>query len=496
MIIPIPRRFPPRGLLIFVTVIFVAQQLAGTDLIFSLLTSIYLWLWATGVNIAGGIEYPSGAFILFNGFFTGVLGLTIKAALFQAGDRNLLSPRTTMVCYCMGMLGMVLAATLSRGLRPHQPLLRSFDNLEQMKQAYIACFIIGIILAFTSGNQATQGGSLITAVRQINRFPLMAILLGTVYEVRRSNGKRSLNWITLAGLIFYFAFGLLYFSKEGMLIGPAAWFLAAWLSGYSFSKTQLIGGALASFLVVYYLVPYSQYVRMFTTASKAENLVIALTYLEDLPETRRLYFASLEGRELSEDPHLFDQRITFIDRAVILPADDALIDFTEKGHIYGIEPTIQAYANIVPRFIWHNKVSLNTGNTFAHEIGEVAEDDSTTGIAFSPSADAFHEASWLGLLLLLPVSTFVAFIIMDSLAGSTRYSFWALLPILEISHGAAEAGLGYNAYLSSYWILAMLLLAFVTKVATPMIAKVIWRPNAPSSNAPASPQTLGSLAPR
>ena len=137
------------------------------------------------------------------------------------------------------------------------------------------------------------------------------------------------------------------------------------------------------------------------------------------------------------------------------PASDdasAVQLFTDKGHIFGLEPTIQTYANIIPHFIWHDKVAVNTGNTYAHELGghelgELADEDVTTGISFSPAADAYHQAKWFGLLVILPLDLFIAFIIVDCIVGSSTSSVLTLLPILAVSHLAPESGLNGPVYL-------------------------------------------------
>ena len=478
MRIPIPERLPPAKVAVFIAIIFVGQQLAGTDIFFSLLTSFFIGLWAAALNAAGGIGYTSGAYIFFFGIFTAVLGLTVKTFLFEPGEKNLLDPRSTMLCYCVGMTGMLVAAVVSRGLRLKEPIIRNFDNLRAMKQGAVTCLVLSMVLAIVATG-IQQTGSILSALQQFNRFQLMAVVLGTAYEVQHSQGKRSFNWIVITSILTDTSFGLLYYSKEGILIGPTAWFITAWLNGFNFPRKQLAGCLLAGFFTVYYLTPYAQYVRGFKGTTKSENLAIAIHYLSDLSETRRLYYQELtDYHDLSEDPHLYDERIAFLDRAIMLPPDDALINLTDQGRVYGIDPSIQAYLNVIPHIIWKSKKAVNTGNDYGHELGGLAEDDVTTGISFSPVADAYHQAKWLGLLLLMPVDLFLAFIIADSVAGSAKTSVWAILPIIEVSHSAAESGLNGCVYFCTQWIIAMGLLVFVTKYAMPYIIRVVWRPGA------------------
>ena len=470
MRVPIPERFSFQAILIFMSLVFVGQMIVGTDFIFAILTAAFIGIWALAFNIAGGIQYTSGAFIFFNGLLTAIFGLIVKILLLEPGERNLVSPRNTMFCYCVGMAAMAIAAFLARNLRSRQALIKNFDSLAAMKTGAVTCLILTLLIVASSG-LTSQGGTIGSAIAQINRFPLMGIMLATTYEVRVSGGKRSTNWIVWTGMILDIVFGLTSFSKEGMLIGPAAWILAAALNRFSFSWRQIFVCILGLAFTTYYLVPYSQYVRNFHGATGAENAAVAVLYLSDLNRTRELYLDAIAEIDVANEPHLFDQREGFLDRIVMLAPDDTLIDYTDRGHVFGLEPTFQMYANIVPHFIWQGKAVYNTGNLYAHELGQLADDDVTTGISFSPTADAYHQAKWLGLLLLLPIDLVIAFLITDSLAGSSKNSIWAMLPILEVAHLAPEAGLNGVVYLSTYWVVAILFLYWATQVAPSLVMR-------------------------
>jgi len=472
---PAPDRLNFLHVAIFAIVIFVAQELEGTDLLFAVLTACYTLLWAAAFNIAGGIRYASGAFVFFNGFLNAIIGLTFKAVLLEPGDRNLVSPNATMFCYCVGMVSILCAVFFCRGLRPERGLLTGLDSVEAFKSAAITCLVVGIAIKAVT----TLGGSsngIITVLSQINKFPEMSIMLGTIYAIRHSNGRHSMNWIVVVGLAMDLIWGLVFFSKEGMLLGFAAWFIAAALEGYNFRGLQIavLAGGFAFF--AYYLAPYSQYVRGFRVTGFAANEAVALRYLGDLNETRRLYEATLTNFDLSDEPHLFDQREGFMDRLIVIPADDNLITYTNKGNVFGLAPTYAAYANYVPHFIWRNKPVFNTGNVYAHELGELSEEDESTGIAFSATADAYHQAKWLGLLLLMPLDLFLYFIVTDTVIGSAKWAPWVMIPILNLSEIGPEGGLDGPIYAAWYGIFAMVFIVWTIKRGAPFVLRVLRRP--------------------
>ncbi len=471
MRLPVPERFKPRPAALFILLVFLGQQVTGTDIQFSLLTSAYLTLFVVGFNIGGGLLYPSGAFIFFNGVLTAILGLCFKILLGVPGEKFLLNGNKTMLCYCAGMLSMVVAIGVSTRLRTRTGLLANIAAGPTMKRAAVGCLFFGIFLQVLTATSSE--GSLGSAFRQINHFVPVAILLATTYEIKRSDGKKSVNWIVLTAIAFLFSLGLLSFGKENMFLGVVTWMVAAVSLRYDFGFKQIAALVLAGTFLVYYMVPYSQYVRTFSTESRSENFATALHYLSDLSETRALFLASEEKRDITGEPHLFGTPEGFMDRLNMLAYDDALISYTDEGYVFGLLPTFYSYANIIPHFIWAGKPSFAYGNNFGRELGVITEDDLTTGISFSPVGDAYHEATWFGLLVVWPLVIFLFFFTTDSLTGSARDSPWALLPITLVSHTAPEGLMSGTIFLTTYGILGLLITVWFAKYLLPIAAGVI-----------------------
>ncbi len=470
MRVPVPDRFTAKPALLFIAALFTAQLLVGTDLLFCLLTAVYVVLFVLGFNAAGGLLYPSGAFIFFNGTLTAIFGLILKCFLGEPGEKFLLSPTTTMLAYCGGMAAMALAAFLTARLRPKKGLLADIGTGEMMKRSAIGCLFFGMFLGLTTNSAAE--GTVGSAFRQINHFIQMAILLATAYEIHRSGGQRSTNWIVWAGGAWYLGTGLITFGKEGMFIGTLTWAVAAVALGYDFKFKQLLGMGIAGFLLVYYLVPYSQYVRNYKTGVRSQDLQIALHYLGDLGQTRRLFLEQDESHDITGEPHLFGKPEGFLDRMNMLAYDDALINFTDNGYVYGILPTLESYANIVPHFLWSSKPSFAFGNDFGRELGVITADDTSTGISFSPVGDAYHEATWYGVLGLWPVIVFLFFFFTDSLTGSARKAPWALLPISLVSHTAPEGLMQGTIFLTTYGIISLIVIVLFSRFVLPAITAV------------------------
>ena len=475
MRIPIPDRFPTKPVIVFTAFVFLAQQVEGTDLTFSVLTSAYLLIFAFAFNAGGGLLYPSGAWIFFNGVSTAILGLLAKVFVGEPGHTHLINPTKTMFCYCMGMLMVGFSAALARRLGPRTAMLGTLAGGETMKRAAVGCLLVGAIVQAISYTDFSSSGSFLSAIRQVNQLPRMAIILAVTHEITQSKGKRSTNWVVWAAGSFMFLYGAINFSKEGMFVPLITWLVPALALRFDFSKKQVIGVAFVIYFMAHYLVPFSQYGRRSRdeNGSQLNQLVAAIGYFQHLDQTRQSFLETAAEEDYDDSPHFFDSPMGLFDREQMLAYDDNLIAYTDQGHIFGLAPALDGYANVVPRAIWKNKPYFAYGNDYGREIGVIDADDVSTGIAFSPLADAYHEAVWFGVFIVLPFVTFAYFFVTNSVTGSARTSPWALLAIAMSTHIAPEGLLQGTIYLTTYGIVAILLIATLCRWVLPLVSSLI-----------------------
>ena len=165
----------------------------------------------------------------------------------------------------------------------------------------------------------------------------------------------------------------------------------------------------------------------------------------------------------------------------MISIDDALIDVTEQGHVFGLSPLLYDLFNLVPHFIWPDKPRLIAlGNIYSHEIGlahysSAGEDDTTTGISFSPTADAFHMARWTGLMLIAPGLWFVCFFVMDYVCGDTRQSPWGLLMFAMCAHIAPEGMMNGPFYLTTFGPMVVIFVTLLSVYVLPVIGNVLMK---------------------
>src|SRR5260370_27889848 len=271
-------------------------------------------------------------------------------------------------------------------------------------------------------------------------------MLGVIHTTRRSGGTLSVNMPILISMTFMFVMGVLNFSNEALLTPFVCWLLAACSHRFRISRIQLCYIGLVTFFVFYYLVPYSQYGRNFRDES-GFSVETSLSLLSNLGYVREQYYAS--STEALEDrvQGYFNTPQGFFDRLEMISSHDALDNHTQQFGPFGFYPVIQSLQNVVPHVIWPDKPTLTSGNNFAHEIGLISEEDTSTGISFSSTAAAFHLGGWYGIFLLAPAIWFLLFTILDSLCGDIRKTPWGLLVMVLFSHPAPEGDINSMIYM-------------------------------------------------
>ncbi len=493
MRIPFPIRIPLSYSCAFAVVLCVIQVIEGTPLTFSLMSLAFILIATVAFNVAGGFARPSGSYIFFYAMLAVIVGLTYKAILGEPANSNLAAPQTTMTVYVAGIFGMLCVAYLKNLVLPAKGLLDDLTKRIDLDEASIGCVIVGFAIYFAGvltvrGGEtaeeiyANNSGTVMSALNQVNHFIPLGLILGVTYTIKRSNGRRFLNvTVTVAAILSMIFSGIIATSKQGLFEPLICIMAAAAALRYRFSTGQVATFMLGMAFTFYYLVPYIQagkgVVAAPTFAQTAENAYTLLTDLEGARQ--RTLEAGREAIEVDDySIHYFNTSQGIFDRLQMISIDDALIDVTEQGHVFGLMPLLYDVYNLVPHFIWPDKPLIALGNIYSHEIGmahysDVGEDDATTGISFSPTADAFHMARWTGVLLIAPALWFCCFFVMDFVCGDTRKSPWGLLMFAMCAHIAPEGMMNGPFYLTTFGPLVVIFVTLLSVYVLPVIGNVL-----------------------
>ncbi|MEG9432315.1 hypothetical protein [Terriglobus sp. ADX1] len=431
--VSLPTHIPMRYVFSVVSVLFALQMVEGTQMYTSLAYCAFIVVMTDAFNACGGLIYPSGSYIFFAGLLTLIVGGLAKTVLGEPLDSNLLNAQKSILVYLAGACSLWVAAKINVRIRRKKPLLASFQIHDRFMQASLGAALLG------------QFGAMIiplayvTTFNQVNNFLPLSVLLAVYGKTAETGGRRSftvLAFVVWAWMLLYW--GIFAFSKQGMFLPSVAWALGATIAGYWMTGKRLVFVVAFAITSSTFLTPISQIGRNYKDDPNAQEK--ALDMLSHPLRTREEYKASLadQMRVGANGYHWFNESYGLLDRLTMLPIDDALIHVTDQGHSATIVPIETYVLNMIPRYLVGSKETYHWGNLYAHEIGMLADEDSTTGISFSPFSDAYHCVQWWGVTLISVPIFLMMFLVCDSLTGSTKDTLWASLYILQFSHFAPE----------------------------------------------------------
>lgn len=514
MRIPFPSRIPLSYSCGFAILLFLVEVLEGTPPEFGICAVAFILIATVAFNVAGGFSRPSGSYIFFYAVLAVILGLTYKAYLGERADSNLEAPQLTMLVYLGGISGMLVAALLKRVLLPRKALLEDMAARIDLDAAAIGCIIVGvaisvaaIVLVNSAGSAedryANNSGTVMSALSQVNDFVPLGLILGVTYAIQSSGGKRFLNsYVTAAALLYMVANGIVNTSKLGLFQPIACIVIAAAAQRYKFSTGQVVAFMLGLAFTFYYIVPYIYVGKSAVVGDNFfERAGSAYVLVTDLSAAREREQESAASYEEDSDysAHYFNGPQGLFDRLQMLSIDDALINITDQGHVFGYSPLLFDVYGLVPHFIWPDKPLIALGNIYSHEIGlahysTAGDEDNTTGISFSPSADAFHMGKWTSLFLVAPALWFLCFFVMDSVCGDTRRSPWGLLMVALCSHIAPEGMMTGAFYLVTIGQATVIFVSFLAAYVLPLIGNVL-RGRSESGDLAAQPRSPAAGGP-
>jgi hypothetical protein len=476
--LPFPERVPLNRVAIFAGVLFSVQRFEGTPLYFSVGCVAFILLAALAFNAAGGLTRTSGAYVFFYSLLVVIVGLCYKAYLGEPANSNLLDPQSDILAYVGSIAAMLAVVIVSRRFTRKSGLMQNMLKESGMYRASIGCFVFGFSGVFIIALLGQEGAKLNTAFTQLNQLIPLGIIIGVVYEIRHSHGTRSINLpVALAAGYYFFGWGLLGFSKQGMLLPLVCWALPVCALRFRLSGIQMIACLFAVFIIFRYLVPYADYGRNFRQDAQtySQKIAVSVRLLEHPDDTRKKY----EDSTVGDAAGYYNKPQGFWDRLQFISVDDGLINLTDQGHVFGLWPLKTCFLNAIPHVIWPNKPAYNLGNMYAHEInGQLMnEGDTTTGISYSPTGEAYHWAKWVGIFVTAPFVWLLLFIVYDSLFGDIRASPWGLLVLAQLSHIAPEGMISGAIGFLTVGLEAMVFGALFATFVAPFFAIAVLGPN-------------------
>ena len=455
----------------FAVVLFCIQQFEHTSLVFSLLFFAFVVLGGIAFNLAGGFSRASGAYVFLYGMLVAIVGVTWKAVIGEPADSNLRVPILDMAAYAVSMAMLLLVILANNRLNR----IRSFTQRMGAGQlnysiAALGLFITAMIIQLLDSTVGASPGGILAIINQLNLCMPVAIILGTIGAMQESGGRRSISFVSLLAMTVTLVQGMAIFSKQAMLTPLACWVVAACYVRFNLRMRHLIALALCAVLT-FTILPVIAGGRNLVPpqgATFAQRIQIDLFILTHYKQAKQDMVTAEEFAIANSGAYgYYNTPQGFMERLSIIGPDDAFFNYTAKGNYIGYIPILEDFENFIPHFLLPNKPFPIGGNYYAHLIGGfLAPDDFTTGISFSPVAEAYQIDGWIGVCLLLPAIWLMLLWVTDFICGDLRDSPWGLFMVVVFSHAAAESLLGSIIYLTFYGSLGLVLvIVFSTRVA-------------------------------
>lgn len=462
------------GAVAFATCLCAFELLQGTSPGFAGTVWLYILVSTLAFNVAGGMSRASGAYIFFQTVFTLILGLVAKAFVWEPADSNLRVPEVTILANLAFSFSLLLAATVKRYVVRKKALLDGLLTPSNTKQISLGCIVVAVGIDIAALVFGYEDGSLLSALRRVNIFLPLGMLISIFGVIRASGGRRNISGLAIMAIAYQFVIGgILTYSKEAMFTGLATWLIVVAATGASVSFRQigLLGAVLG--LIVYFMVPYSQGGR--NDRDKEDRLGTAINNLSRIEEFREDMKRTEEEQKATGKvgPTYFDASLGLLERLQMVSWDDALIATAVNGSTIGYYPIVTYTYSIVPHFLWPDKPYTLWGNTYAHRIGILSDEDFTTGISFSPVGESYVLGAWNSIFFVVPFIYIVFFIVVDSLCGDVRKSPWGLFFVFASVHSANEQYLATPFNMTFFLAPVMLIGAYFTVYVLPIIGSLL-----------------------
>jgi hypothetical protein len=445
-----------------------------TNFLFSLLFFVFVILSVIAFNFAEGFTRLTGAYIFWYSTLIAIVGVFWKAVIGEPADSNLEAPLLSMALYSSSMVMLLLVTLLNKKIDFRA--LGIGGGLSKGKINYTAaglgCLIVALSISLSDLLFGQAPGSIVSILVQVDVFPSLGVILCTIGALQDSDGRRSTTTVSLLAMFIMFFLGVTAFSKQQMLTPPICWLLGVLYMRLRLRIVHYVAIVLIGVISFGFVSPWSACRDLGEDIDNTAGRVAVLIYYLGHWSEFRQHVAGLEESEEQGGVAGYYTKAqgSLLERLNMIYPDDSLFEYTSEGHYEGMAPVQSYVANLAPHFISPNKQNIYGGNYYAHEMGRgLAADDFTTGISYSPVAEAYHCEGWGGIFWLLPLIWIVLFTTVDFVVGDMTKYPWGLMVVVWFAHAAPETLLGGMIYFIGYGNFGMMFAIIVCTRLAPII---------------------------
>jgi len=456
------------GLLVGFPLFVLTLQLAtGTSLEFAELTFIAVFFSMVAINLAGGLRTLAGCCLAVIALKVFVIAELAKAFYGEPGQSRLQQPVMTMSVEALSMAALALAAFVCLPFRPKRVVLRPVTDVDSLRTIAVVGFLLGTGSFFAAQvigvneDGAIPLGGFGGLLRRLSFCSPIAIIAGTAYSVKSSNGTRILSLYNVVPSLLEFGIGVLFTSKQA-LFEPFFYLLLTGIAfRYRWRASHLFSGIIVALLSFFVLFPFGQVARNYTRGRNlADTWNKTLAFFdENLRNPHYVFDQYADYREsvLNDDDfaHYFKQPNGPLERSAMIKPADCLISAAVKQGKSGCANLLPGLADLLPRAILPHPW-FNVGNEMGYKAGFVDEQDFATCVSFGFAADAFDAFGWRGVAVVSFAIGLLLILNTRIITQSLPFNIWALAFFGSWQVAIAEASIGgVLQALLPYWTLAI-----------------------------------------
>jgi hypothetical protein len=469
----LPTRIPLSRVFVYSAVFFCVQEFQHTGLYFSMLYFAFVILSVIAFNLAEGFTRLTGAYVFWYSTLIVIVGVTWKAVLGEPADTNLIDPLLDMSLYTASMVMLLIITILNRKMDFRAMGVGGGFSKGELNYtaAGLGCIVVWLGILYAVPIFGNAPGGIVSALTQVNVFGPLGVILGTIGAIKDSGGRRSTNMITIA-LFLYIAWqGLTTYSKQVSMLPMVCWAVGAFYARLRVRFVHVVAVILMAVVSFAFISPLSASRDLAEGKDDIGHVVMAYYLLTHWSffqaHIKQLQANEVAGNDNGTSEYYNTPQGSLIERMSMISPDDQLFSYTAQGHYEGMAPIYQYFANLAPHFLNPDKQMTYGGNMYAHEMGRgLAEDDYSTGISFSPVAEAYHCVGWGGIFWLLPAIWLMLFSTVDFVVGDMAKYPWGLMVVVWFAHAAPEQLVGGMIYYIGYGNIGMMLaIIIVTRIA-------------------------------
>ncbi len=194
-------------------------------------------------------------------------------------------------------------------------------------------------------------GGVVSALTQVNVFGSLGIILATIGAVKDSGGRRSVNAVSAATILYFEYLGLSSYSKQALITPMVCWAVGVFYARLRVRFVHVVAIIFLALITFGFISPLSASRDLAEGMNDTQHLALAWYFLNHPIELQNHAKSLNFSKEMGVEEYYDTPQGSLIERLSMIPPDDELLAYTAQGHYEGMAPVYQNFGNLVPHFL-------------------------------------------------------------------------------------------------------------------------------------------------